>query len=179
MHPALADACIHLVAVPMAGEDITVTRIPVTAGCIAFPTVGTLHSGSWATSESMAILTDQSALNAMRCRGSSGHTNYHLEHMLAKAAGGGGAERPRGGTALMYSIVWQAAARPSSPGATAGAGSERSGGFSVEFPDIVRVSAWSSAMGAPSTAAAAALTVLQQVREALLFVRSGAATLSS
>lgn len=165
MHPALADACIHLAAVPMAGEDIAVTRIPVAAGCIVFPAVGTHHSGSWATSESMAVLAGQPALNAMRCRGTSGHTGYHVEHMLAKAVGGG-AERPRGASDLTYSIVWQASARSPAPGDAALAASAT--GFTMEFSGNTIVHARSTDMSAPSTAAAATLAILQQVRAAAL-----------
>lgn len=172
LHPGVFDATIHLAPVPAAGQEISGTRVPVSASFLRLPAAPGSSRG-WALAESVGISrAGQSAETNIFWSGavavSSGQSGLQMVSLLAKAVGrlqqqAGGATSVPAGQELLYSLEWQASNSGSSSPAAAGS--------------IVLPQAWSLLAGdgtrlasarAPSTAsdshfAAGNLGILQQV----------------
>ena len=112
VHPALADACIHLAAIPSPGSAQTPLRVPVAVGAFGGSTGHQGASSGWACAQPDLTLPDASTTNHMRWLGTTGASLMEVAGLHAKvmptprlAAGPAGSGAQAG---ISYEVQWQA-----------------------------------------------------------------------
>ncbi|CAL8465609.1 g5145 [Coccomyxa elongata] len=111
VHPALGDACIHLAAVPPAGQPILHVRVPVAVGA----RTGNASSGAKTGTCGFCVAqpdggnTDGSTLNHMHWLAQGGSAQMQIRDLMAKVMA---APKPVPSAAsnISYEVQWQALA---------------------------------------------------------------------
>ncbi|KAK9829172.1 hypothetical protein WJX72_004291 [[Myrmecia] bisecta] len=105
VHPAIGDNCIHLAAIPDAGRDVGVTRVPVAVESFSVP----IRQQALATTlaESVAEFADRSTSNNMRLVAADGAVTLSIAGLLAKVMPTPAAGKATAGSAGLGNILYQ------------------------------------------------------------------------
>ncbi|BDA51457.1 probable inactive phenolphthiocerol synthesis polyketide s at N-terminal half [Coccomyxa sp. Obi] len=110
VHPALGDACIHLAAVPPAGQPIMHVRVPVSVGARTGVSSSAKTSASgFCVAQPDGGNADNSTLNHMHWVGQGGSAQMQIHDLLAKVMATP-KPTPLAASNIIYEVQWQALA---------------------------------------------------------------------